>query len=58
MRSEHEYHRRRRSRASQSAHVLFASAFACDFYAIVPTQRPIPSFAIGYWALLDRSFVY
>lgn len=29
------------------AYVLFASAFARDFYAIVPTHKEIPNFLLG-----------
>ncbi len=42
MRSEDEARPTRRRRASEPAYVLFASAFAHDFYAIVPTHGPVP----------------
>jgi hypothetical protein len=42
MRNERETRPPSRHRVSQPAYVLFASMFARDFYAIVPTHGPIP----------------
>lgn len=47
MRSEDETRLTRRSRASQPAYLLFASAFARDFYAVVPTDHLIPNLLLG-----------
>jgi hypothetical protein len=45
MRSEHERDQSHRKRPS--AYVLFASAFARDFYAVVPTHGEIPNLLLG-----------
>lgn len=42
MRDERETRLPGRERASPPAYVLFASMFARNFYAIVPTHGPIP----------------
>jgi hypothetical protein len=42
MRNERETRPPSRNRVSPPAYVLFASTFARDFYAIVPTYGPIP----------------
>jgi hypothetical protein len=47
MRSDDERRLTRRGRISRPAYVLFASAFARDFYAAVPTFRPIPNWLFG-----------
>lgn len=34
-------------RENERAYVLFASVFARDFYAVVPTHKPIPNLLLG-----------
>lgn len=34
-------------RANEPAYVLFASTFARDFYAVVPSYNPIPNLLLG-----------
>ena len=36
-----------RSLKSEPAYVLFASMFARNFYAVVPTHKPIPGLLLG-----------
>lgn len=45
MRSEDERSLAHRKRSP--AYVLFASAFARDFYAVVPTHKEIPNLLLG-----------
>lgn len=47
MREIGEMRPRRRDHIVQPAYVLFASTFARDFYAVVPTYSPIPSLLLG-----------
>jgi len=37
----------RRNRANEPAYVLFASTFAREFYAVVPTYNPIPNLLLS-----------
>lgn len=47
MRNERETRPPSRNRAPPPAYVLFASTFARDFYAIVPTHAPIPKLLLS-----------
>ena len=47
MRNESGARPPRHNRSSPSAYVLFASTFARDFYAIVPTHGPIPTMLLS-----------